>query len=121
MLGRAAFRAIFFIPVIWIPSAIRYWLREFKSQGSKTAYATLLALFAFFIGLALMSIGFIVSPILIFFAALWVIYWDIIYMWLMYSEIPQYSNDFDTPYDSIWFEGHASSLGTIYINIIEGE
>ena len=98
--------------VVNIPSAIRYWLREFKTQKSKIIYSTILV---FCIGLIGGSLIFIPSTIFDVVGRLLMGYAVIISIWLLEKEIPQYKLNKHIDYDAIWFEGQATRLGTKYV------
>lgn len=95
--------------VVCIPSAIRYWLREFKTQKSKKIYAVILTACLIFIGICITFIPFVVFDIL---GYLLMMYAIIICLWLFGKEIPQYASGKYIDYDSIWFEGQATRWGT---------
>lgn len=48
---------------------------------------------------------------MIIIGSLLLIYCVIIFNWLTFKELPQYTVEFQPDYDDIWFEGHASKLG----------
>lgn len=95
--------------VVCIPSAIRYWLREFKTQKSKKIYAIILTAC-----LVLVGIGITLIPVLVFdiLGYLVMLYAIVICLWLFGKEIPQYASGKYIPYDKIWFEGQATEWGT---------
>lgn len=99
--------------VVCIPSAARYWLREFKTQKTKRLFA--IGLFGAFVVLAsLLSLIPILTGIYGWFAlpAFLVAYGVILLVWLLCHEIPQYANNTYVDYDYIWFEHSATQLGT---------
>ena len=98
--------------VVCIPSAARYWLREFKTQKKKRLFA--FGLFGAFVVLAsLLSLIPILTGIYGWFAlpAFLVAYGVILLVWLLCHEIPQYANNTYVDYDYIWFERSATQLG----------
>ena len=94
--------------VVCIPSAIRYWLREFKTQKGKKMYSAILTACIALIGVALLLIPLTVFDII---GCLLILYAIIIAVWLFKTEIPQYASGKYIDYDSIWFEGQASKWG----------
>ena len=94
--------------VVCIPSAIRYWLREFKTQKGKKMYSAILTAC-----IALIGVVFVLIPLTIFdiIGCLLICYAIIIAVWLFKTEIPQYASGKYIDYDSIWFEGQASKWG----------
>lgn len=110
-----------FMPfVVCIPSATRYWLREFKTQKKKRLFA--IGLFGAFVILAsLLSLIPILTGIYGWFAlpAFLVAYGAILLVWLLCHEIPQYANNTYVDYDYIWFEHSATQLGTELNNLLK--
>lgn len=94
--------------VVCIPSAIRYWLREFKTQKSKKIYAAILGFSLWLIGMGITFIPFTFFTIL---GCLIATYAIIIWIWLFAKEIPQYASGKYVDYDDIWFEGQATKWG----------
>ena len=100
--------------IVCIPSATRYWLREFKTHKSKRIYAAILTAC-----LALVGVGLMLIPLLAFdiFGCLLIMYTIILAVWLFFVEIPQYDVGKKAPgYYDIWFERQASNLGKEFIN-----
>lgn len=102
--------------VVCIPSAIRYWLREMKTQTTKKVFALILSIIGIVLGATFFVIS-LVSPIHFF---MWMgifitVYFSIIMYWLLKVEIPKYETEIPN-YDSIWFEGDATKRGTRKIN-----
>lgn len=95
--------------VVCIPSAIRYWLREFKTQKSKKIYAVILTVCLILVGICITLSPFVVFDILGYLVMMYAI---VICLWLFGKEIPQYASDKYIPYDKIWFEGQATEWGT---------
>ena len=99
--------------IVGIPSALRYWLREQKTQQAKVLFAvvvySILVVISFLsIALHLINLWLLVIPILLY------IYGTIIFLWLLWKEIPKYEEGKYVPDDSIWFEGQATALGDKY-------
>ena len=99
--------------VIAIPSAFRYWVRNFKNTEEKKDFATTV----FVIALIPLCIITILSLCLSWLAVaiigfLLMCYLIGLFLWMMLKEIPKYNNYAYVPYDSIWFEGQATNLGT---------
>lgn len=96
--------------IVSAPSAIRYWLREQKTQKAKKTYAVILYITMIIAALLLLLLtGFTPFSVIPGFI---IIYASIIYMWLMNAEIPKYADNEIVPYDSVWFERSATDLGT---------
>ena len=110
-----------FMPfVVCIPSAARYWLREFKTQKKKRLFA--FGLFGAFVVLAsLLSLIPILTGIYGWFAlpTFLVAYGVILLVWLLCHEIPQYANNTYVDYDYISFERSATQLGTELNNLLK--
>lgn len=109
---------IFFIFIVAIPSASRYWLLEIDGRKNKN-------IFAICVGAALILLaGGVV--ILAAYTTLWLfilvgllVAYAISYMyWMTKIEIPKY--DASAPkYDSIWFEGGATKTGAKFVDWLE--
>lgn len=97
--------------VVCIPSAIRYWLREFKTQTGKYIYATILSSSIIILGGGLAVIGNFVATWLLIIGMLIFLYGVIIASWLLNAEVPQYESGKYVDYDDIWFEGQATKWG----------
>lgn len=98
--------------VVCIPSATRYWLRENPTKKSKHMFSIIYYAVTMLIGITTLVISIISSlTALSVIAALWIIYFSIIFLWLMHREIPLYDYG-KVAYDSIWFEGQATTWGT---------
>lgn len=97
------------LPLVSIPSCIRYWFREMKTLKGKYIYAGVLGGLAIVISLLLLVFGAIFnSIILIMLSSLLLIYSVVVSAWLFLAEIPQYFDGTEPSYDSIWFEGWAT-------------
>lgn len=96
--------------VVCIPSAIRYWLREFKTQKGKKIYSAIITLCICLIGVGLILIPLTVFDVL---GCLLICYSIIIALWLFTKEIPLYEDNKYVGYDKIWFEGQASQWGRL--------
>ncbi len=97
--------------VIAIPSAARYWLREFKTKQQKKTFISILfaiielisfTLCVFFVGLYQFWFYVFLSI---------AIYGVILCIWLAWFEFPLYTDISKPLYDDIWFEGQATNLG----------
>lgn len=98
--------------VVCLPSAARYWVREFKSRKLKENFALTLMGVACIIILVLTSIAVVFQLEWVLFLMLGIfMYTAALTYWLLYIEIPKYDKG-DVPYDSIWFEGQATEWGT---------
>lgn len=101
----------FMLFLVSLPSAIRYWLREMRTQKSKYIYSIVLCIILWSICIGLIIVGrFFWVPLSII-SGLLLIYFIIIFIWLIVKEVPNYKNNAYVPYDSIWFEGTATKLG----------
>lgn len=98
--------------IVNIPSAIRYWLRKFKTQKGKYIYSTIIA---FCIGIIGSSLIFIPLTIFEIVGRLLIVYAVIICGWLLEKEIPQYKSNKYVDYDAVWYEYTATKLGTKYV------
>ena len=96
--------------VIAIPSAYRYWMRNYKSYQNKEIFALLVGIITGFILVCLFSISliFMILPLIII-SVLAIIYLAILEVWMLKIEIPKYTAY--VKYDDIWFEGQATALG----------
>lgn len=111
----------FFPFIIGIPSALRYWLREMKTQKDKTLFGFIVWLIGFMAGAILICLSASTAlnsglhEIFLEIRALH-IFVDILGkavlfygcglgVWLMFFETPKYSNDKYVPYDAFWPEG----------------
>lgn len=104
-----------FMPfIVTIPSAFRYWLYEIKRENHNF-YAFIVWLCATVLGLAVVGIGFGIFNSWWFFGIglAIVFYFSLLCAWAYFIEIPKHKNGY-VVYDSIWFEGQASSLGAKY-------
>lgn len=95
--------------VVCIPSAIRYWLREFKTTKTKQSFATVLCCLLTLVSMGIIVLGSAYMACYII-GGLLFLYTAYIYYWLLALEIPKYEKG-KVPYDSIWFEGQATALG----------
>lgn len=98
--------------IVSIPSCIRYWLRECKTLKSKHIFSAIISICL--IGLSLITLLINISLnslLMIIIGSLLLIYCVIIFNWLTFKELPQYTVEFQPDYDDIWFEGNASKLG----------
>lgn len=100
--------------VISIPSAIRYWFREQRTQKGKYIFCIILTIIATIIGCSLLIPGIILTNVwLLIIGSLVLAYTICIACWLFIKELPQYK-DKNVGYYDIWFEGQASQLGHKY-------
>lgn len=103
--------------LVCIPSALRYWVRNWKVADHRVY---------FLVAVSLVSILLVVLPLVIianiylilwpmFISIGWIIYVSSLFIWQV-LEIKSYcKNKGDKPYDSIWFEGWATKLGSKYV------
>jgi hypothetical protein len=97
--------------LVSIPSAIRYWLREMRTQKIKYIYSIILCTIFWVICAGLFIIGVLWWEPLIYISIVLALYFLCIFIWLIVKEIPKYKNGKYIPYDSIWFEGQATRIG----------
>lgn len=99
--------------VIWMPSALRYWLRTMPTRMKMSIFNLF-----YFLGSLLFTTSLAVitgacchlhwTTITI---ELFRAYFLVLSIWLSVKEIPKYNHGF-TDYDEIWFEGQATRWGT---------
>ena len=98
--------------IVSIPSCIRYWLRECKTIKSKHVFSAIVSICLVGLSLIMLLIDISLNNLLmIIIGSLLLIYCVIIFNWLTFKELPQYTVESQPDYDDIWFEGHASELG----------
>ena len=97
--------------VIGLPSALRYWIRTFKTPKTRRTFlcivlaaATLIALVVGILSAIFGSLFWAIVAIIFF------VYVTILFIWGFFIELPQYEIK-KTRYDDIWFEGQATELG----------
>lgn len=100
--------------IVCIPSAVRYWLREFKDKNSKMFFASLIYGAFILVGAILMALAILVGLWMFILGIALVVYGIIIQTWLLYKEIPQYDIGY-VEYDAIWFEKNATNTGFKFI------
>ena len=91
--------------IVSIPSAVRYWLRNFKTIKGKYVYVSIFS-----------AILYVISFVFLFTNVWYVgmiilLYTIILDCWLIINEIPKYKNNVYVPYDDIWFEKSATDIG----------
>ena len=108
--------------IVSIPSAIRYWFREQRTQKGKYIFCSILLSLFLLIGLAFLIPGAITFTIWsIVIGSIIVAYTICLTCWLFIKELPQYINNANVGYYDIWFEGQASQLGHKYFENDEEE
>ena len=108
--------------VIFLPSSIRYWLRNFESMRSKRVFSGIITLVTWTVSVILLFIGFAFNSISLYIISSFIfIYFLIIALWLNLKEIPQYATNNYIDYDAIWFEGDATRTGAKYISKLENK
>lgn len=102
-----------FMPfVVSIPSCIRYWLRECKTIKAKHIFSAIVSLCLIGLSLTALLVGIFLNIMpMIIVGSLSLVYCAIIFNWLFFKEIPQYTTESQPDYDDIWFEGCASRWG----------
>jgi fatty acid desaturase len=97
--------------VIGLPSAARYWIREFKTPKTRRIFIFLLFMIVITVCAILTTFGFIFSLLfLVIISSLLCVYCIILCSWLYFKELPDYEQK-KTKYDDVWFEGQATQLG----------
>lgn len=98
--------------VVCLPSAARYWLREFNTRQKKENFTLSLMTISccLVVALSFIAICFQLEWLLwimmfVFFYTAYVTYW------MLNTEIPKYDKN-TVPYDAVWFEGQATEWGT---------
>ena len=101
--------------VVSIPSAFRYWLRNFNNTKQMNIFTTIVGLIALAVGGLLIGFGFGYNFVWVWIVGIiWAVYALIIMGWAFFKEIPQYKDDWPL-YDDIWFEGKATKWGTRFM------
>ena len=101
--------------IVSIPSAIRYWFREQRTQKGKYIFCSILLSIFLIIGLAFLIPGAVTVTIWsIVIGSIIVAYTICLACWLFIKELPQYANNVNVNYYSVFFEGQASQLGHKY-------
>lgn len=98
--------------LVAIPSATRYWLREFKSHLTKSLFNLIYLLSAIIITTSLACITGLLLHIKWLTIAIEVlrIYFLLVSIWMSAIEIRKYDHGY-VDYDAIWFEGQATKWG----------
>lgn len=110
----------FFIFVVAIPSATRYWLLEFKGRKNKNIFGTCVCILLVLVAGLSSLLGIFINPWFYILPGAILIYTIIYGCWLFRTEIPKY-DEHAPDYDSIWFEGGATKTGTKFIDWLESE
>lgn len=95
-----------FMPfIVSIPSAVRYWLRTFKTIKGKYIYISIFSAILYVISFVFLftNVWYVGMSILL--------YIIILDYWLINKETPRYNNNTYVPYDDIWFEKSATDIG----------
>ena len=81
--------------IVSIPSCIRYWLRECKTVKSKHIFSAIISTCLIGLSLIMLLIGIYLNNLLmIIIGSLLLIYCVIIFNWLIFKELPQYTVEF---------------------------
>ena len=98
--------------VVCIPSATRYWLREFETHLGKSLFNLfyLLAAVILTTGLACITGAWLHIKWLTILIEVIRLYFLCVSIWMSSTEIPKYDRGY-VDYDSIWFEGQATRWG----------
>lgn len=101
--------------IVSIPSAYRYWLREFKYKNMKSFSWVVFSIVSLIAG-ALIVVSYFFNLYWLFIIAMLIlVYFAIITVWALGFEIPQYENGNYVEYDDFWVEGDATKRGTEFI------
>lgn len=99
--------------VIALPSALRYWIREFKTPKARRIFLSIVlaaaALIALIVGILAAVFGSLFWAVV---AIVFFIYSLLLIGWGCFIELPQYEIK-KTKYDDVWFEGQATELGNL--------
>lgn len=109
-----------FIFVVAIPSATRYWITEFKGRKNKNIFGICICAALLLIAGLSSLLGIFINPWFYILPAFIVVYTAIYGSWLLNIEIPKY-DDRAPEYDSIWFEGGATRIGTKFVDWLESK
>lgn len=103
--------------IVAIPSATRYWLREFNTHLGKSVFNLIYLTCALILttGLACITGLWLHIKWLTIAIEILRLYFLIISIWLSAIEIKRYDNGY-VDYDSIWFEGQATKWGNKIFN-----
>ena len=99
--------------IIAIPSATRYWLREFKTHLTKSLFNLFYLLIALVVttGLACITGAWLHIKWLTIVIECLRMYFLLVSIWMSTIEIRKYDKGY-VDYDAIWFEGQATRWGT---------
>lgn len=105
-----------FMPfVVCLPSASRYWLRNFSTQKGKKIYSIVLTVVLLTIVGGLFLWAYLaVSTVLFIISYVLMVYVIALGFWLLVIETPRYKDGKNPAYDFVWFEGMATKLGEKY-------
>ena len=108
----------FFIFVVAIPSASRYWLLEINGRKNKNIFAICVGAVLILLAGSLAILAAYTTLWLLLLVSLLIAYAIGYIYWMIKVEIPKY--DVSAPdYDSIWFEGGATKTGTKFVDWLE--
>lgn len=101
--------------VVCIPSAYRYWLREFEHKDMKYFVWSV-----YFVAILLSVVLVLLTHLthmywILVIAIIILVYFTILSVWALIFEIPKYKSGFYVDYDDFWVEGNATKLGTEFI------
>lgn len=103
--------------LVSLPSALRYWMREFRTQKGKKIFTSITLSVIGLISLGLLILGIVkhLIPLIIFFSVF--LTWSIAAaIWMFVFEIPKYAYRY-VPYDEAIFEKNATELGKKYFPV----
>lgn len=104
--------------LVSIPSATRYWLRMQNTRKGKRTFSLILYSILMIVAIGLAVLAIFTQPWVWVFPAFIAVYSTLLFVWLMYIEIPKYDKGY-VPYSSIWFEGEADKLGDKFMATFE--
>lgn len=102
--------------IAFIPSAVRFWLREQKTQKAKRIYSSIVCGLPFILFIMMIVLGSLFSILpLVIIGAFMSVYCLILSAWLFFVEIPQYEVIPYPTYDDFIIEFDASNRGLEFI------
>lgn len=107
--------------VVSIPSAVRYWLREMRGARGRELFSKIFLVVTATICVGLGVVGYLFWKPLTIIMGILLAYFIGIFLWLQLKEMPKYKDNHWPAYDSVWFEGNATSSGIKLANKYDAE
>jgi hypothetical protein len=102
---------------IFIPSIIRFWIREQTKYEKKQNIGKIIYLGLFGVGIVLIFASLFSKIICLLIIGLFLVAYSLLIgYWLIFKELPQYAKRPYPAYDDIWFEHDASIRGTSFMD-----